>query len=129
MNARFLVEDLTGLRSVTGRFDVLVDYGTFDDLTVRQRAAYLENIVPLAAPGSVFLLWCFEWPLRWWERLIARVIGIPPALEPGEVERLFGGWFEIEKVAGAINFTAGYPPGYAAYLMTRASGAGGATAR
>ena len=33
----FVVDDLTHLRAVTGQFDVLVDYGTFDDLSPGNR--------------------------------------------------------------------------------------------
>ncbi len=35
----FVVDDLTGLRSVRGQFDLLVDYGTLDDLGATQRDA------------------------------------------------------------------------------------------
>jgi len=50
----FLVDDLTNLRQLRGRFDVLVDYGTFDDLTAQHRSAYLRNVIPLARPGAKF---------------------------------------------------------------------------
>jgi hypothetical protein len=40
------------------------DYGTFDDLSDVDRARYVESVSRLAHPGSEFLLWCFEWPLR-----------------------------------------------------------------
>src|SRR5438128_2550453 len=35
----FVVDDLTKLRSVRGQFDLLVDYGTLDDLSTMQRDA------------------------------------------------------------------------------------------
>jgi hypothetical protein len=37
----FVIDDLTRLTGVSGHFDVLVDYGTFDDLSNRDRAAYV----------------------------------------------------------------------------------------
>ncbi|MFH1183840.1 MAG: methyltransferase domain-containing protein [Chloroflexota bacterium] len=93
---RFLVDDLTDLRQVQGTFDLLVDYGTLDDMRGGDRDAYVRNVLPLAHPGSLFLLFCFEWPARRWERLFP--FGL--ALEPGEVQRRFGPYFEIERIAG-----------------------------
>ncbi|TKJ29527.1 MAG: hypothetical protein CEE40_07885, partial [Chloroflexi bacterium B3_Chlor] len=74
--------------------------------------------------GSMFLLWCFEWPRRWWERLIPFEL----AFEPGEAERRFGERFEIEQIASETNPRHWLPtyligkhkaPGFAVYLMTR----------
>ncbi|MEO6578635.1 MAG: methyltransferase domain-containing protein [Candidatus Limnocylindria bacterium] len=45
-----LVDDLTDLRHVNGQFDLLVDYGTLDDLGGRDRDAYIREVLPLAAP-------------------------------------------------------------------------------
>jgi hypothetical protein len=80
----FIQDDLTDLRHVSGTFDLLVDYGTLDDLSLKDRELYRQNMLPLTRPGSRFLLYCFEWSLRWWERLIPR---FPGAFEPGEVQR------------------------------------------
>lgn len=47
-------------------------------------------------PGSQFLLYAFEWPFRWWERLLFRLAsGLlgAMALEPGEVEHRFNDYF------------------------------------
>ncbi len=41
-----------------------------DDLSPKDRDPYVENVLPLAHQGSQFLLFCFEWPARWWERLL-----------------------------------------------------------
>lgn len=111
----FIEDDLTNLQHVHDTFDLLVDYGTLDDLSPPQRDLYMKNVLPLAHQGSSFLLYCFEWKLRWWERLLP-VIGM--AMEPGEAERRFGEYFEIERVAGG-NTGSWLMPGYAAYLMTR----------
>jgi SAM-dependent methyltransferase len=113
----FVVEDLTDLRHVTGPFDFLVDYGTLDDMGAKGRDSYVRNVLPLTHAGSRYLLWCFEWPLRWWERLIPL---FPGAFELGEAERRFGEHFEMERIAGtgAPDY-AKWPPGFAAYLMTR----------
>ena len=116
---RFVLDDLTDLRHVVGTFDLLVDYGTLDDLVPRDRDLYVRNIIPLTHPGSLFLLYCFEWPLRWWERLLLRISFFGAmALEPGEAERRFGKYFEIEPIARRLDYSR-WPPGYAVYLMTR----------
>ena len=115
----FLVDDLTHLRNVRGQFDVLFDYGTLDDLGYRQRDQYVEQVLPLAHPGSQFLLWCFEWKMVWWERLLTSVLPFGKwALAPGEAQRRFGDQFEIQRVAGDSK-PKGWPRGYAAYLMIR----------
>jgi SAM-dependent methyltransferase len=117
----FRVDDLTDLRHVDGTFDLLVDYGTLDDLVPRDRDRYMENVLPLTQPGSRFLLYCFEWPLRWWERLLFRATFFGAmAMEPGEVERRFGEHFAIERITGEVDYS-NWPPGYAVYLMTRTS--------
>src|SRR5579864_4665095 len=61
VKVEFVVDDLTSLRNVGGTFDLLVDYGTLDDLSPANRERYVREVLPLARPGSDFLLWCFEW--------------------------------------------------------------------
>jgi len=57
-------------------------------------------------PGTRYLLWCFKWPLRWWERLVFRFAFFGAmALDPGEAERRFGEYFEIERIAGDTNLS------------------------
>jgi ubiquinone/menaquinone biosynthesis C-methylase UbiE len=115
----FVVDDLTRLQHVTGSFDFLVVYGTFDDLFLNDRRKYLQNILPLTHPGSQFMLWCFEWKLRWWERVFLWLFPFASiALQPGEVKKYFGQYFEIERLGGATGLI-GFPHGYACYLMTR----------
>lgn len=109
----FIEDDLTNLRHTNGTFDLLVDYGTLDDLRPSHRDQYMKNVLPLTRQGSLFLLYCFEWAPRWWERWFSGM-----AMELGEVERRFGAYFEFEHVA---RFKTGYRlmPVYATYLMTR----------
>jgi SAM-dependent methyltransferase len=97
----FVIDDITTLATVSGTFDILVDYGTFDDLSTRQRAAYVDRVTSLAKPGSKFLLWCFEWEAKAWERLASAILPVTGiALQPGEVERWFTSAFDIKLVAG-----------------------------
>jgi SAM-dependent methyltransferase len=115
----FVVDDLTGLHHIRGEFDLLVDYGTLDDLGLRQREAYVREVVPLARPGAQFLLWCFEWELTPLERLLTSLLPCGKlALAPGEAKRRFGADFKIERLAGEANLPT-WPRGWAAYLMTR----------
>ena len=54
-------------------------------------------------------------PIRWWEKLVP-FYDVP--FYPGEIEQRFGRYFEIERIAGKIDYSR-WPPGYAVYLMTR----------
>lgn len=117
----FVVDDLTRLDRVRGPFDVLVDYGAFDDLGRADRARYVAAVLPLTRPGSRFLLWCFEFELRPLGRLATAVLPFGAvALAPGEIHRWFGDSFAIERYAGASGLST-WPRGWAAYLMTRQS--------
>jgi SAM-dependent methyltransferase len=114
----FVIDDLTRLTGVSGHFDVLVDYGTFDDLSNRDRAAYVDQVRSLAKPGAKFLLWCFEWEPKGWERVAMAIL--PPrniTLRPGEVEQRFASTFDITRIAGESDLKK-WPRGWAAYLLT-----------
>jgi SAM-dependent methyltransferase len=110
----FVQDDLTALHHVSGQFDVLVDYGTLDDLSIRDRDRYVRNVVPLAAPGGRFLLWCFQWPPRRRDRWT----GFLP-MAPGEVAQRFGDDFVIEQIVDTEPRMRRLIPGVAAYLMIR----------
>ena len=112
---RWLQGDLTALPDHLGPFDLLVDYGTLDDLGPADRDRYLANVLPLAAPEARFLLWCFQWPPRWLDRRLGF-----QTMTPGEVERRFGATYHIECIAGTPTPRMWRPiPGFAAYLMTK----------
>jgi cyclopropane fatty-acyl-phospholipid synthase-like methyltransferase len=113
--AHFIVDDLTNLRHISGTFDFLLDYGTLDDLRLHQREPYLRNVLALTHSGSRYLLWGFEYPIRWWEKFVP-FYDVP--FYPGEIERRFGPYFEIEQIVSKVDYSK-WPPGYAAYLMTR----------
>jgi SAM-dependent methyltransferase len=115
----FVIDDLTRLSGVSGQFDLLVDYGTFDDLSTKDRTAYVDQVRSLAKPGAKFLLWCFEWELKGWERLATAILPFGNiALRPGEVERWFANTFDITRIAGESDLPK-WPRGWAAYLLTR----------
>ena len=65
VKVNFFVDNLTNLQNINGeKFDFLIDWGTFDDLTPSDRDQYIRNVLPLTHPGSKFLFFCFEWPSR-----------------------------------------------------------------
>lgn len=113
----FVLDDLTDLRRIDGTFDLLVDYGTLDDLGRRARDQYVEQVMPLTHPGTRFLLFCFEWARSWWQRPFFFF----EAFEPGEARRRFGGAFEIEEYDRGT-YDSRFIRGYAVYLMTRREG-------
>lgn len=116
VEVNFIVDDLTNLKQVIGQFDLLVDYGTLDDLVPNQRELYLRNVIPLTHAHSLFLLYCFEWIPRWWERITGFADHM--MLLPGEVEQRFGPHFEIECYTRSMDYSK-WPAGEAVYLMTR----------
>lgn len=116
VEANFVVDDLTNLQHVNGAFDLLVDCGTLDDLRPSRRDLYMKNVLPLTHPGSLFLLFCFEWAPRWWERPFSDRVG--GAMKPGEIEHRFGEYFEIE-VVSEIKTGFFLMPTIVTYLMTR----------
>lgn len=122
VEATFIAADLRKLEEVTelrGTFDLLVDYGTLDDLSNAAREEYLRGVLPLTRPGTRFLLYCFEWAPLWWERLLAWLLPSGDVcMLPGEVERRFGPHFTIERIAGEWE-RDGWPRGYSVYLMER----------
>jgi len=97
----FLAGDLTAghVPGVKGPFDLLVDYGTLDDLPDPGRHAMARYITGLARPGSRFFLFAFSGRH---EDLPRMSFGGPsralPGLVPGEVEDLFEPAFRIEVI-------------------------------
>ena len=98
---RFIQGDLTAPRipGVEGPFDLLIDYGTLDDLDPAGRHAMASLVASLARPGAAFLFWCF-----WARRAdlprfsLTGPSRMVPVIEPGEEERLFGDAFTIERL-------------------------------
>jgi len=97
----FVAGDLTAghVPGVVGPFDLLVDYGTLDDLPDPGRHAMARYITGLARPGSQFFLFAFSGRH---EDLPRMSFGGPsrafPGLVPGEVEDLFEPAFRIEVI-------------------------------
>ncbi len=109
----FIEDDFTNLQHTNGTFDLLVDYGGLHSVRPPQRDLYMKNVLPLTHQGSLFLLYCFEWAPRWWERPFSDWVGL--VMRPGEAERRFGEYFEIERVVRVKHGSRGF----ATYLMIR----------
>jgi SAM-dependent methyltransferase len=96
---RFVPGDLTAghIDGVEGPFDLLVDYGTLDDLPETRRRAMAAYVTRLARPGARLFLFAFSGSPRDLPRFS---FGGPskafPGLLPGEVERLFAPAFRVQ---------------------------------
>lgn len=115
---RFVQGDLTSpvIAGVEGTFDLIVDYGTLDDLRGKRRNAMTSMIKRLSHTGSQFLMWCFY--CRREELPFFRFDGpsrlAPYVLAPGEEQRLFSDSFEIQRLPTPLPGS-----GAACFLMTR----------
>lgn len=117
---RYVRGDLTApsIEGVEGPFDLLVDYGTLDDLKGDRRLAMRDTILQLSRPGSAFLMFCF-----YGERSVLPVFTfdgpskIAAGLAHGEERELFGADFEIETLSAVAPGTHGF----GLFLMTRRS--------
>ncbi len=96
---RLVEGDLTAgqVTGVVGPFDLLVDYGTLDDLPTAARGAMARYVASLARPGARFFLYAFGGDPRDLPRFsFSGPSRSFPGLVPGEVEALFGPTFRIE---------------------------------
>jgi cyclopropane fatty-acyl-phospholipid synthase-like methyltransferase len=55
----FYIEDVTQLKSITGKFDLILDIGCFHGLPANRRPEYLQKIDQLLADSGTFLLYLF----------------------------------------------------------------------
>jgi SAM-dependent methyltransferase len=100
-HVRFVHADLTApsLGEAEGRYDLLVDYSTLDDLTGQARLAMVRTLHRISAPKAHLLLWCFYGRPHEMPRIsFTGPSRLTPLVAPGEVEQLFGGDFDIERL-------------------------------
>lgn len=114
---QFVRGDLTAPEGpgLQASYDLLIDFGTLDDLVGRDRLAMAGLIHRLSRPGSVFLLWCFyaapeDLPQARWSGASRMLMTITP----GEEKELFGDAFDITRLP-----TPPPPENCACFLMTR----------
>lgn len=94
----FVVGDLTGdfIPDLDGPFDLLVDFGTLDDLRGDDRRAMARLVTSLSRPGSLFLEWCFYGEAKELPRFSFKGTSRMSHIAPGELEELFGESWDIE---------------------------------
>jgi len=98
----FALGDLTAaaIDGIEGPFDLLLDFGTLDDLGQDARRQMVATIDRLSRPGAVLLEWCFYGERAQLPRFSftgpSRMIG---AIEPGELETRFGARWDIDELA------------------------------
>jgi SAM-dependent methyltransferase len=96
----FVEGDLTSptLLNGTNSYDLVLDFGTLDDLPTDGRRAMADNIARLTRSGSIFLFWCFYADPATLPRFSftgpSRAV---PVILPGEECDLFGKHFLIEE--------------------------------
>lgn len=96
--AHFVEGDLTAeeVPGAEGSYDLILDFGTLDDLDADGRRAMAGLITRLSRPGTVVLFWCFYGRREDLPRI--SFVGpsrISPGIEPGEEQDLFGRHFDI----------------------------------
>lgn len=112
----FIEGDLTVEATAAGEdpFDLLIDFGSIDDLAHKDRPAVARLVERLSHPGSRFLFWC--WYARKEDLPLLSLVGpsrLGPRITPGEETELFGGAFDIEP------FGEPSLPRTACFLLTR----------
>jgi SAM-dependent methyltransferase len=117
---RFVQADLTAdaLRQAPGPYDLLVDYGTLDDLPASGRQAMAALVTSLARPGSRFFLFAFSGHPEDLPRFsFSGPSRAFPGLVPGEAEALFEPAFSVELLQAPSPRSL-----IATYLMERVPG-------
>lgn len=97
----FAIGDLTAdsIDGVEGPFDVIIDFGTLDDLRGEQRRAMARTITRLARPGTLFLEYCFFGRTEDLPRISFKGTSRMSHIAPGELEDLFGSGWDVAPFA------------------------------
>jgi SAM-dependent methyltransferase len=107
---RFLPVDLTAPTlpaAVGGPYDLVLDFGTLDDLRPPGRVQMAAHLASLARPDATGLLWCFHARRSELPRISFHGPSrMAPGLEPGEEERLLGDAFDLELFARPFPYAA-----------------------
>ncbi len=107
VNVRFYRADVTDLSFLEGPFDLALDIGCLHSLPEAGRARYAAELKRLVRPGGLYLLYAFT-PRP--GRAVSRGVA------PGELPRLFGSAFVIEREEGGADPSG---PSSAWYWMRR----------
>lgn len=101
VDAHFVVADLTSdsIPGVSGPFDLLIDFGTLDDLRGSDRQAMARTVTRLSRPGSQFLAFCFYGATEELPLISFKGTSRLSHIAPGEMEELFGADWAVETFA------------------------------
>ena len=101
VRCQFVAGDLTAdLPGLDGSFDLVLDFGTLDDLAPAGRRAMADNVRRLTRPGSLFVFRCFYADPATLPRFsVTGPSRAVPVIRPGEEEDLFGDAFAIEEIS------------------------------
>lgn len=115
VDATFVVGDLTSevMDGIDGSFDLIIDFGTLDDMRGQKREAMARTITRLSQPNSHFLEYCFYGETDDLPPISFKGTSKMSHIAPGELETLFGDSWDIEP------FSANDEWKVAAFLMTR----------
>lgn len=119
VDVTFVNGDLTAesIPGAEGPFDLLLDWGTLDDLRGERRQRMAALMTRLAGVGARCFLYCFYAPRDELPRIsFSGASRLSPSIEPGELERLFGRHWDIEHLT---EFSGDRQE--AVFLMTRTS--------
>jgi SAM-dependent methyltransferase len=99
--ANFVIGDLTAdaIDGIEGPFDLIIDFGTLDDLRGDARRAMAATITRLSRPGSKFLEYCFYGVTEELPRISFSGTSKMSHIAPGELEELFGDDWEVAPFA------------------------------
>ncbi len=100
VTVRFVVDDLTDLTEITGTFDLITDFGALSDLKRSKRGLYLQNLLSLSHPNTLYFMFCFRW-----------------RLDREDVMQMFGTHFDIDRFERSTD--SGFPNSLDCYLMRR----------
>lgn len=115
VDARFVAADLTSdsIPGVAGPFDLLIDFGTLDDLRGPDRRAMAGTVTRLSRPGSKFLAFCFYGATQELPLFSFKGTSRMSHIAPGEMEELFGADWAMETFADLETYKA------RTFLLTR----------
>lgn len=100
VRANLVVGDLTSgaIDGVEGTFDLVIDFGTMDDLRGEARKAMASTVERLSSPGTVFFQYCFYGRKADLPRFSLKGPSQLSHIAPGELESLFADEWDVTQL-------------------------------
>lgn len=103
VEVEFIVDDLTNLQHTLGTYDLVMDFGAFNDLSQGARDLYMKNVLPMIKPGDHYIMFSFDKMLhpdevtqRFSDNFIIEVLHTGPEIRFPGVLRLY--WMSHKQV-------------------------------